>query len=90
MKRDVFLSDPAMDGLLKMVMALAAELHISRSRCRALEGVLVDKGLIAADAVEQWRPDAARDAAGEAELQRMVRNLFAACVGGAPDQEPAS
>jgi hypothetical protein len=76
MKDQVFFSDPAIDRVMSMVLALAAELHIARSRCRALEGVLVDAGVIDADAVERWTPNPVQQAKANEELSAMVRTLF--------------
>ncbi|MDX2222102.1 MAG: hypothetical protein SFV21_05090 [Rhodospirillaceae bacterium] len=82
MKDQVFFSDPAIDRLMGVVVGLASELHIARSRCRALEGVLVRSGVIAADAVDRWQPDAAEAARAAEELAGTVRTLFQHCLAG--------
>jgi hypothetical protein len=78
MQTQYFFDDPAVDSVFKVVFSLAAELHINRCRVRALEKVLVSKGVIAEDSVECWQPNA-QDAAGLADLDTLVGNLFAAC-----------
>jgi hypothetical protein len=47
-----FFRDPAVDRLMEVVMELAAELWVSRRRERLLEAALVERGVLAADALE--------------------------------------
>ncbi len=50
MKEQQFFKDPAIDRLMGMVMALAAEVYILRDRTRALEEILENNGLLAVGA----------------------------------------
>ena len=72
-----FFADPAVDRLLAMTVALAAELHVLRDRNRALEGVLRDKGLVAAAEVEAWEPGDLDQVAIDAERELFVRSFMA-------------
>ena len=83
MKEQTFFADPAIDRLMNVVFGLAAELHTVRTRCRALEDVLVSAGTISPTAVENWKPSPEKQAAADQELQATVKALFAACIPGA-------
>ncbi len=71
-----FLADPVSDQMVRVVMELGAALWVERRRTRILERVLIDAGLVAPDAVEQWvnAPDDA--AADREELDRWTRRIF--------------
>lgn len=71
-----FLADPVSDQLVRVVMELGAALWVERRRTRMLERVLVDAGVVAPDAVEQWvnAPDDA--AADREELDQWLRRVF--------------
>lgn len=74
-----FLPHPLMDQLLQTVIALGAELWIERDRRMALEAVLVERGVIDANTVENHRPGAdeqqARAAARSALVERTLGGL---------------
>lgn len=76
MKEQTFFSDPAIDRLMTTVLALAGEVHVSRTRQRALESLLVKANVITPEALEAWQPSAPERAQAEAELAQMVRQLF--------------
>lgn len=59
----VFFSDPAIDRVLGVAMTLAAEVWVLRDRVRALEALLVEKGVVAQGALDAWQPSAS-DAEG--------------------------
>ena len=77
-----FFDDPALDRMMGVIFGLASELHITRSRCRALEGVLVDAGVVAPGAVENWAPDSKRQSEAADDLAAMVKTLFEHCAAG--------
>lgn len=89
MQAQYFFDDPAMDGVFNVVFALAAELQITRCRTRALEKLLVARGVIGADAIERWKPDVEEDAARLADLDRLVTTLFDACKSSISERRPA-
>ena len=74
-----FLPDPLIDQLLQTVIALSAELWIERDRRMTLESVLVERGILPADAVEDYRhtdaEHAARRAARIALVERTLGGL---------------
>jgi len=76
-QRPQFFSDPAIDKLLAMVMALAGEVAVMRDRNDTLERLIDDKGLLAKDEIESYRPStevmAERDAWRADYLSHILR-----------------
>lgn len=76
-KRPQFLDDPAVERVLSITMALAGELSVARERVDTLERLLVQRGVLGADAIESFVPDAAtlaaRDAWGREYIARILR-----------------
>jgi hypothetical protein len=58
-KRPEYFSDPMAEQHFSMTMALMAELAAARERINTLERILVEKGLISDNDVEEYQPDAA-------------------------------
>lgn len=85
-----FFDDPAIDRLLGAVMTLAAELHVTRDHVRVLEKLLVDKGVLGADEVAAFTPDAATAAGWDAERDAFVANLMGALQGMTHARDPES
>ena len=75
--RPQFFSDPAIDKLLAMVMALAGEVSVLRDRNDTWERLAEDKGLLERSEIEAFRPDkqvlAERDAWREEFLSQILR-----------------
>jgi hypothetical protein len=65
-KRPAFFDDPAIDRLLSIVMALAAEVSVARERMDTIERLLDQKGVISRTDIEAYAPD--RDAGYERGL----------------------
>ncbi len=76
-RRPQFFDDPAVERVMSIAMALAGELSVTRERLDTLERVLVQQGLLQADAIEGFVPDAAAQAArhemGRAYIARVLR-----------------
>lgn len=76
----IFFEDPAIDRAVGMIMALAAELYLTRDRLRALERTLEGSGSLAPGALDGYKPDAEaaaalaadRDAFGASLLEHVV------------------
>jgi hypothetical protein len=51
-KRPFYFSDPDVDRLLSMIMALTAELSVTRDRLDTLERVAAEKGLFSGEDIE--------------------------------------
>jgi hypothetical protein len=56
-RRPYFHDDPAVDKVLAVAMALAAELSVTRERLDTVERLLAEKGLLSAAEIDAWRPD---------------------------------
>ena len=76
-----FFNDPAVDRLLGAVMTLAAELHVTRDHARVLEKLLIDKGVLRADEVVAFVPDANTAADWDAGRDAFIESLMGALQG---------
>ncbi len=56
-RRPYFHHDPAVDKVLAIAMALAAELSVTRERLDTVERILAAKGVMRQDEIDAWRPD---------------------------------
>jgi hypothetical protein len=76
-QRPQFFSDPAIDKLLAMVMALAGEVSVIHDRNDTLERLIEAKGLIDKDEIDSYRPSkevmADRDAWRQDYLSQILR-----------------
>ncbi|HEY1130239.1 MAG TPA: hypothetical protein VGF12_12625 [Roseateles sp.] len=78
-KRPNFLDDPAVERVMSVAMAVAGELAVARERIDTLERLLVKQGVLGADAIETFVPDAeaqsARNQWGREYISRVLRML---------------
>ncbi|MDR7101186.1 hypothetical protein [Croceicoccus sp. BE223] len=78
-KRPQYFEDPAVERLMSITMALAAELSVQRQRGDTLERILEDKGVIDRAEIDAWRPsrEAAqeRGVATKAYIARIMRGV---------------
>ncbi|NCT81978.1 MAG: hypothetical protein GXC94_02450 [Comamonadaceae bacterium] len=78
-KRPNFLDDPAVERVMSIAMAVAGELAVARERMDTLERVLIQQGVMPADAIEAYVPDAEAQAArnqwGREYIARVLRML---------------
>ncbi len=76
-KRPYFLEDPAVERVLSITMGVATELAVARERIDTLERLLVQRGVLQPQDIEQFVPDAAamaaRDAWSREYLARILR-----------------
>jgi hypothetical protein len=76
-KRPFFLDDPAVERVLSITMGVATELAVARERIDTLERLLVQRGVLQPQDIEQYVPDAAamaaRDAWSREYLARILR-----------------
>jgi hypothetical protein len=75
-RRASFHDDPGVDQLFGIVTALASELWVARERIDTLERLLEASGVLAAGAVEGFRPDGADATARTAEREAFIRRVF--------------
>jgi hypothetical protein len=67
---------PLDDDMLAMLVALTSELTVMRARQDATERLLAAAGVMAADAVDNFEPDAAAAKARTADRQRVIATVF--------------
>jgi len=82
MKEQLFFNDPAIDHLMGMVMALAAEVYILRDRAQALEELLEQSGTLRPDAVENLQPSPERRAMLAAERDAFIARIMEPLLTG--------
>lgn len=76
-----FFTDPALDRLAGMVLALAGELHVVQDKLGRIETLLDAKGVVSRADIERFTPDAAREAAIAADRRAYVAHLFEPLLG---------
>jgi hypothetical protein len=93
--RPSFFPDPMSDRLLDMIMALTAELAVTRERLETVERLLESKSVLARAEVDAYDPPGevaqARLTESEALAARVLRTLhqdLAAMENGAPAAKP--
>jgi len=76
--RPLFLETPALDDLLSIVVALAQELAVVRERTDTAERLLVEKGVLGSQDIEQYKPDRSADFMREQWRQDYLGRIFRA------------
>jgi len=75
-----FFTDPALDRVLGVVMALAAEVYVLRDRQAALERTLAGRGLVDVAALDA-EPTPEEAAASSADRDAFVAHLMGSMLG---------
>lgn len=75
-KRPQYFSDPAIDKLLNIVMAMMGELSVARDRIDALERLLDEAGVLDRQRVENYHPEPAVDAERQAARMQMIARVL--------------
>ncbi len=81
-----FLEPPVIDRLLDVIVAMGAELWAERERSWVLEQLLVQRGLLDADALEQFRRSAVQGAQRQAERDAYTRRIYGALASRMDDR----
>lgn len=84
-KRPYYFSDPDVDRLLSMVMALTGELSVTRDRLDTLERVAKAKGLFSSEDIEQYALSDADMEARAARHQTIFKEVTRIIVGEIED-----
>jgi len=72
----VFFADPALDRLAGMVLALMAELHVTKDRLQVLEHLLETKGSIRREDLDRFEPTPAQAEAFGRERRAFVEHVM--------------
>ena len=89
-KRPHYFSNPDVDKLLSMIMALTGELAIARDRIDTIERVAATKGLFSSDDIENFDLDADVLQARADRHRLLLREVNRIIVGELEDLEGAS
>lgn len=73
---DPYLTPADVDQLARQNVQLITELWIVKDRLAVLEGLLVEKGILAADAVDQTTPDATLEDALGRERESYIKRVL--------------
>jgi len=73
-----FFDNPAIDNLMAVTMELGAELWVQKERMRVIERLLAERGVVTAEAIEQYSMSAEEAARVQTERDAFVRRLYAA------------
>ena len=86
-KRPYYFSNPDVDKLLSMIMALTGELAVARDRIDTLERVASSKGLFSSDDIENFELDAEALQARADRHKQLLREVNRIIVGELEDLE---
>lgn len=79
-RNSTFLADPTVDHLMRAVVTLSMELSVTRDRLSALEAVLAEQGVVSADQLSTYQPDAETDAALRARREQLIEAVLGPLV----------
>ena len=88
-KRPYYFSNPDVDKLLSMIMALTGELAVARDRIDTIERVAATKGLFSSDDIENFDLDADVLQARADRHRLLLREVNRIIVGELEDLEGA-
>ena len=89
-KRPYYFSNPDVDKLLSMIMALTGELAIARDRIDTLERVAATKGLFSSEDIENFELNADALQARADRHRQLLREVNRIIVGELEDLEEAN
>lgn len=75
--RKYFFQDSATDALLASLLKLMAEHWVVRERLMSLETLILGKGLLTRDEIEEFEPDAEQAGAWASANAEMIRKVLA-------------
>lgn len=75
--RKYFFQDPATDALLASLLKLMSEHWVVRERLMSLETLILGKGLLTREEIEEFEPDMEQAGAWAAANAEMIRKVLA-------------
>ena len=75
--RKYFFQDPATDALLASLLKLMAEHWVVRERLMSLETLILGKGLLTREEIEEFEPEAEQAGAWATANAEMIRKVLA-------------
>lgn len=83
-----YLENPQTAKLFDLLLQLATELHVERHRLRAMEALLVRKGLVAAGELDHFTPTAQEASVLDENLQAYMARLVRIITENGPAEHP--
>jgi len=85
-----FFDNPAIDNLIAVTLELGAELWVQRERMRVVERLLAERGVVTAEAVEQYSSTPEELARVQNERDAFVNRVYAALARDTVPATPAA
>jgi len=73
-----FFDNPAIDNLIAVTLELGAELWVQKERMRVVERLLAERGVVTAEAIEQYSSTPEELARVQSERDAFVNRVYAA------------
>lgn len=83
-----YFSDPHFDRAVGLIWQLAAELHLTSQRCRALEALLVRHDVLEAGELDAFAPEGEEAVAFDAARDELMRRLLRVLTEDGPAEHP--
>ncbi|GAA1866620.1 hypothetical protein GCM10009836_53780 [Pseudonocardia ailaonensis] len=83
-----YLDDPRISKLLDLTLQLATEVHVARTRERALEAALVRHGVLTEGELDTFRPSEQEAVVLDRERDRYTRRLVRIITEAGPAEHP--
>ncbi|MCA9267633.1 MAG: hypothetical protein KDE14_07520 [Rhodobacteraceae bacterium] len=74
--RPQYFSDPNMDQMHAMIVAMAAEISVLYDRFDTMERIMDAKGVVSRSDIEDWRPDEAAYEDRKDKRDDLIRRIF--------------
>jgi hypothetical protein len=74
--RPLYLGDPKLDKMLGAIVELTAQLYVAKDRERVLEQLLIEKGILTAAELEQYKSSPEFDAEMQKEREELLRAVI--------------
>lgn len=88
MTETTYFDDPQLDRAASLIFELAGQLHVTRHRLRAMEALLVRKGVLDTDEVSRFEPTEDEAAVLDAERDRGMEGLLRILTEDGPAAHP--
>lgn len=83
-----YFGNPHISKLVDLVLLLGTEVHVTRTRVRALESLLVRAGTLPAGAVDAFEPETAEQASFDAARDQLMQRILRIITEAGPAEHP--
>lgn len=88
MNETSYFADPQLDRAASLILELASQLHVTRTRVRVLEAALVRQGVLTAGEIDAFEPAEEEAAVLDADRDRAMRGLLRILTEDGPAAHP--